>query len=67
MFGILAPATVEHHATVGGTYTFGGKHEVTAAYMHAFDKKIDGTYMPGMTATLQMYEDSFSLAYALKM
>ena len=41
-FNILAPATVEHHLTLGATWTMANKSELTVSYMHAVEKKITG-------------------------
>lgn len=70
-FNILAPAVVEDHVTLGGTWTLENKHELTFAYMHAFEQKVKGSgSIPGMLgggeANLKMSEDSFGIAYGIK-
>ena len=39
LFGLLAPATVEKHLTLGFSYTPDAKTEWTVSYMHAFKNK----------------------------
>jgi long-chain fatty acid transport protein len=74
LFNMLAPGVVEHHVTLGATWKLPVGGEVTAAYMHAFEKSVDGdgSIPPGMPAeggmgggeaNLRMSEDSFGLAY----
>lgn len=75
-FNFLAPATVQKHLTLGGTYTLTSGDEITFAYMHAFEKSIsgpvafdtDGNGAPDAfgTGKINMYEDSFGIAYAWK-
>jgi long-chain fatty acid transport protein len=73
-FNILAPAVVEDHVTLGGTWTLENKHELTFAYMHAFEKKVKGSGsipggpggLGGGEANLKMSEDSFGVAYGIK-
>lgn len=74
LFNMLAPGIVENHATVGATWKLPVGGEVTLAYMHAFEKTVEGegSIPPGMPqeggmgggeANLRMLEDSFGLAY----
>jgi long-chain fatty acid transport protein len=42
-FNLLAPATVEDHLTLGATWTLENKGELSFAYMHAFEKTINGS------------------------
>jgi long-chain fatty acid transport protein len=70
-FNILAPAVVEDHVTLGGTWTLENKHELTFAYMHAFEKKVKGSgsipaMLGGGEANLKMSEDSLGIAYGIK-
>ena len=71
-FNILAPGVVEQHLTLGGTWTLANGNELTLAYMHAFKKEVNGvnSISPGFgggEANLHMYEDSFGIAYGIKM
>jgi long-chain fatty acid transport protein len=62
---------VEDHVTLGGTWTLENKHELTFAYMHAFEQKVKGSGsipgpLGGGEANLKMSEDSFGVAYGIK-
>ena len=70
-FNILAPAVVEQHLTLGGTWTLANKSELTVAYMHAFSNSVSGpsaTALLGIGGTekLKMHQDSLGIAYAIK-
>jgi long-chain fatty acid transport protein len=72
LFNVLAPATVEHHLTLGGTWQVNPDMAITAAYMHAFEKEIDGTFPPAPppglpAADIRMYQDSFGIAVSWKL
>jgi long-chain fatty acid transport protein len=68
MFNVLAPATVENHLTLGASWNLDKTQELTFAYMHAFEKTVDGDYTPGFgTADITMSQDSFGLQYSWKM
>lgn len=71
-FNIIAPGVVEHHVTLGATWTLANKGELTLAYMHAFKKTVTGpsaTALMGIggTETLKMYQNSIGIAYGWKM
>lgn len=65
LFNVLAPATIEHHLTLGGTWQVNPDMSVTAAYMHAFENEIEGDFPPGAqplpAADIKMYQDSFGV------
>jgi long-chain fatty acid transport protein len=75
LLNILAPATVEDHATLGATWTIDKKSELTFHYMHAFKNEIKGK---GSTpevihpifklgeANIKMHQDSFGVGYSRK-
>jgi long-chain fatty acid transport protein len=44
LFNVLAPAVVEHHATLGFTYTKDKHSQWTVTYMHAFYNDVDFDY-----------------------
>jgi long-chain fatty acid transport protein len=68
MFNVLAPGTVENHLTLGASWNLDKSQELTFAYMHAFEKTVDGDYTPGFgTADISMYQDSFGIQYSWKM
>ena len=72
---ILAPGVVQDHLTLGLTYYTQGKNELTLAYMHAFTNSVTGSSFfnpyvaPGSAGSekIQMFENSFGIAYAWKM
>ena len=71
LFNILAPGVVEHHLTLGATWTLANKSELTVGYMHAFENKVDGANsipaaFGGGNANLKMYQDSLGVAYGWK-
>ena len=61
-FNILAPAVVEDHVTLGGTWTLANKGEVSVAYMHAFAGEVAGTN----TIKNRMYQNSLGVSYGMK-
>ena len=68
-FNVLAPATVEKHATLGATWTLANQAELTLAYMHAFSNSQTGetTNQLGVTpTTIRMHQDSLGIAYGWK-
>jgi long-chain fatty acid transport protein len=67
LFNMLAPGVVESHLTLGATVKAGSRAEITLAYMHAFEKKVDGSAsipesFGGGESNLRMNEDSFGVA-----
>ncbi|HEU4645060.1 MAG TPA: outer membrane protein transport protein [Burkholderiales bacterium] len=68
-FNILAPGVVEDHLTLGLTLEMSKTSELTFMYMHAFEKKVNGSgsipAVPfgGGEANLRMSQDSIGLAY----
>lgn len=60
-FNVLAPAVVEEHLTLGGTWKLDDKSEVSVAYMHAFDGEVSGTSYKN-----RMSQDSFGVSYGVK-
>jgi long-chain fatty acid transport protein len=71
LFNILAPGVVEKHATLGATWTLPSKSEVTLAYMHAFEHKVNGSgsippAFGGGEANLRMSEDSLGIAWGTR-
>ncbi len=70
-FNVLAPGVIERHLTLGGTWTLANMNEVTLAYMHAFNKGVNGSgsinaLLGGGEANVKMYQDSLGLAYGIK-
>ncbi len=72
LFNVLAPATVEHHLTLGATWKVDSTMEVTAAYMHAFENEITDTSAGALggsfpPASIEMYQDSIGVAVSWKL
>jgi len=71
-FNILAPGVVEDHLTLGLTLEMSKTSEMTFMYMHAFEKKVNGSgsipAVPygGGEANLRMSQDSLGVAYGWK-
>ncbi len=74
-FNIIAPGVVEHHLTLGATWTLKNKGELTVAYMHAFSNDVTGasaTALPSLLGTpatekLKMHQNAIGIAYGWKM
>lgn len=71
---ILAPGVIQHRITLGGTYAW-QQHEVTGAFMYAFENDVAGPSLfnnffppgtPGFNEKIQMYEWSIGVQYAFK-
>lgn len=56
LFNFLAPATVEHHLTLGGTYDIAEDYELSFHYIHAFKNTITGK-TPFYPEGVENYED----------
>jgi len=68
LFNIIAPATVEDHLTLGGTWTLSNGSELTVAYLHAFENSVSGSgSIPAAfgsgEASLSMEQNSLGIAY----
>jgi long-chain fatty acid transport protein len=72
-FNILAPGVVQHHLTAGVTYTR-GQHEISAAYLHAFENSVTGPSFftaigvapAGTRETISMSQESLALQYSYR-
>jgi long-chain fatty acid transport protein len=70
LFNILAPGVVENHATFGGTWRVTPDAEISFAYMHAFEKTVNGSdsipaEFGGGESNLTMSQDSFGVAFGM--
>jgi long-chain fatty acid transport protein len=70
-FNILAPGVVEDHLTLGLTLEMSKTSELSFMYMHAFEKKVNGSgsiplAFGGGEANLRMSQDSLGVAYGWK-
>ncbi|MGE5104081.1 MAG: OmpP1/FadL family transporter [Betaproteobacteria bacterium] len=75
-FNILAPGVVQDHVTLGATWNYDARNEVTGAFMYAFNNSVSGRslindFLPpqaqaNMQEKIQMYEWSLGVQYAHK-
>jgi long-chain fatty acid transport protein len=69
MFNAAAPAVVQHHATVGGGYTFTNGFGIDVGYYHAFEHSITGPFqspagaMAGTSIKSTMSENSILVGF----
>ena len=68
LFNVIAPAVIQDHGTLGATWTFSDKSELTFSYMHAFEHTQKAGTATGGTGSydLTMNQDSFGVAYGMK-
>jgi long-chain fatty acid transport protein len=71
-FNILAPATVQDHLTLGGTWKSASGNELSVAYTHGFKQTVNGSNsIPssygGGNANISLEEDILSVAYGWKL
>lgn len=66
LFNMLAPATVEHHATVGFSYRPSKNIEWSFNGMHAFEKTIKGPSAFGPTGDENIDKDVDSIAISMR-
>jgi long-chain fatty acid transport protein len=72
-FNILAPGVVQNHVTLGATYAWQSRHELTGAFMYAFNNDVTGpslynNLVPGLNAqeTIEMSQWSLGVQYSYK-
>jgi long-chain fatty acid transport protein len=67
LFNILAPATVQKHATLGFSFNPDKNSEWNFAYMHAFKEKVNSSKTAfGIPGEIEMYQNSVDLSYSYK-
>jgi long-chain fatty acid transport protein len=69
-FNVIAPGVIEHHLTLGMTYTTASGDEMTVAYMHGFENDVSGNRPAGFGGgvdTTTMYQNSLGFQYSWKM
>jgi long-chain fatty acid transport protein len=66
LFNVLAPATVEKHASLGATYQLGKQSRISLAYTHAFRNTIEGTStLTGpQTGYVRMRQNMLQIGYS---
>jgi long-chain fatty acid transport protein len=70
-FNILAPGVIQHHLTLGFTFTLPGGSELTGMYFHGFENDTTGPasnpYFPvGGTEKIQMSQNGLGIAWGMK-
>ena len=65
LFNVLAPATVEKHASLGATYRLDKKSSINFAYTHAFTNTIEGTstFTGPQTGYVRMQQNMLQIGY----
>jgi len=70
IFNLVAPATVEHHLTLGGTYNISPTMEINASYVHAFENEQCGpTYISddgSNLGCLKMSQNTIGGSFSMK-
>ncbi|WJW75208.1 outer membrane protein transport protein [Thiohalobacter sp. IOR34] len=64
LFNIVAPATTQHHLTLGASYRPSNNSEVSFSYVHAFKFKQKGPTYIGTQGEIEMYQNSVGASYA---
>ena len=67
LFNIVAPATVQNHATFGFSYKPSKVSEVGFSYVHAFEHKQSGPTFIGSTGEIGMYQNALGISYGLQL
>jgi long-chain fatty acid transport protein len=76
-FNILAPGVIQHHLTAGATYAWANRHELTGAFMYAFNNDVTGPslfnpilggfgFPANMQEKIEMYQWSLGVQYSYK-
>jgi long-chain fatty acid transport protein len=70
-FNILAPGVIQHHLTLGFTFTLPGGSELTGMYFHAFENDTTGPatnpyFNVGGTEKIQMSQNGLGIAWGMK-
>ncbi len=70
IFNLVAPATVEHHLTLGTTYSISPEMEINVSYVHAYRNTQSGpTYVSddgSNLGTLSMKQDSIGASFSMQ-
>jgi long-chain fatty acid transport protein len=65
LFNVLAPATIEKHASLGGSYRLDKKRSINFAYTHAFTNTVNGTstFTGPQSGYVRMQQDMLQVGY----
>lgn len=66
LFNVLAPATLEKHASLGATYKLDKQSRVNFAFTHAFENTIEGTsqFTGPQTGHVRMSQNILQIGYS---
>jgi long-chain fatty acid transport protein len=69
-FNIIAPGVVEEHVSLGATFAFNERNELSIAYTRGLEHEVHGkgsipAMLGGGEANISLAEDSFGLAWSL--
>ena len=66
LFNVLAPATVEQHASLGASYNLDKQSRINFAYTHAFRNTIEGTstFTGPQTGYVRMLQNIVQISYS---
>ena len=65
LFNIAAPATVQHHLTLGATSQLAKDMEISASYIHAFEYEQFGPTYIGYEGSISMDQDAFGATFSM--
>lgn len=65
LFNIVAPATVQHHLTMGATWQFAKDMEASFSYIHAFKYEQCGPTQIGYQGCISMEQDSMGATFSM--
>ncbi len=66
LFNVLAPATIEKHASLGASYDLNKRNRINFAYTHAFKNTIQGTstFTGPQTGYVRMRQNMLQISYS---
>jgi long-chain fatty acid transport protein len=66
LFNVLAPATIEKHLSLGGTFKLDKQSRINFAYTHAFKNTIQGTsqFTGPQTGYVRMHQNMLQISYS---
>jgi long-chain fatty acid transport protein len=70
-FNVLAPGVIEDHISIGATWTLKDDQEISLAFTHALNNKVEGTNsipaaFGGGDADIEMNQNTFGLSWTSK-
>ena len=65
LFNIVAPATVEHHLTLGATWQYKNDMEFSFSYIHAFENEQFGPTQIGYQGGMSMSQNALGATFSM--